>query len=409
MAATPSFDERERYLRELAGFLEIPSVSRDPAPAADMRARPPSGSRRSSPSRAAASWRPTATPRCSPSGSARPGRRRSSSTATTTCSRRATRPSGRRRRSRRACATAASTRAARPTTRGRCSSRSKVAAGVPRGDGRAAAQRALPDRGRGGDRQPEPRPPSSRRTATSSLPTSSSRPTGRCGGPTEPSVAIAAKGLVALDLIVTRPAQRPALGPPRRRRPESEPRARPRSSRACTTPDGAVAVAGFYDDVVPLSAADRDALARVPFDEEAYRAAGRRAGAARRAGLHDARAALDAADARGERLRRAAAPSRSSPRRARAHITCRLVPGQRPEAVLAAVTRHVEAHVPRGVEVRVEAASGRRARLRDRGRAPGGRGRRPRRSARSTPTASRCSCASAGRSPRRCSSSRCSA
>ncbi len=37
------------------------------------------------------------------------------------------------------------------------------------------------------------------------------------------------------------------------------------------TPDGAVAVAGFYDDVVPLGAADRDALRRVPFDEEAYR------------------------------------------------------------------------------------------------------------------------------------------
>src|SRR5438034_351411 len=36
-------------------------------------------------------------------------------------------------------------------------------------------------------------------------------------------------------------------------------------------PDGTVAVAGFYDDVLPLSTADRAALARVPFDEEAYR------------------------------------------------------------------------------------------------------------------------------------------
>src|SRR5437660_12740689 len=35
---------------------------------------------------------------------------------------------------------------------------------------------------------------------------------------------------------------------------------------------GTVAVGGFYDRVLPLSAADRAALARVPFDEEAYRA-----------------------------------------------------------------------------------------------------------------------------------------
>ena len=37
MAATPSFDERERYVRELAAFIEIPSVSLDPAHGDDMR------------------------------------------------------------------------------------------------------------------------------------------------------------------------------------------------------------------------------------------------------------------------------------------------------------------------------------------------------------------------------------
>ena len=37
MAATPSFDERERYVRELAAFIEIPSVSLAPAHADDMR------------------------------------------------------------------------------------------------------------------------------------------------------------------------------------------------------------------------------------------------------------------------------------------------------------------------------------------------------------------------------------
>jgi acetylornithine deacetylase/succinyl-diaminopimelate desuccinylase-like protein len=38
-------------------------------------------------------------------------------------------------------------------------------------------------------------------------------------------------------------------------------------------PDGRVRVPGFYDDVEPLSAADREAVAALPFDEEAYRRA----------------------------------------------------------------------------------------------------------------------------------------
>jgi hypothetical protein len=38
MVATPSFDEPERYLRELTAFLSIPSVSRDPARRDDVRA-----------------------------------------------------------------------------------------------------------------------------------------------------------------------------------------------------------------------------------------------------------------------------------------------------------------------------------------------------------------------------------
>ena len=116
-------------------------------------------------------------------------------------------PRGRRRRSSRACATAASTAAARPTTRARSSSRSRR----PRRSSRrrrAAAQRALPDRGRGGDRQPEPAGASSTRTATSSPPTSSSRPTARCGAPSEPSIAIAAKGLLG-----ARPRRSPGRRP----------------------------------------------------------------------------------------------------------------------------------------------------------------------------------------------------
>jgi acetylornithine deacetylase/succinyl-diaminopimelate desuccinylase-like protein len=37
-------------------------------------------------------------------------------------------------------------------------------------------------------------------------------------------------------------------------------------------PDGRIRIPGFYDDVEPLTTADREALAALPFDEEAYRA-----------------------------------------------------------------------------------------------------------------------------------------
>ena len=214
--------------------------------------------------------------------------------------------------------------------------------------------------------------------------------------PTEPSVAIAAKGLLALDLIVTGPGSDLHSG--RHGGAVQNPNhALGAIIAGLHTPDGAVAVAGFSDDVVPLSAADRDALERVPFDEETYR---RQVGVP---ALHGepgyttlerlwARPTLEVNGIQG------GGSFTVIPRRANAHITCRLVPGQRPEAVLAAITRHVEAHVPRGVEVRVEAApapcpptASRPGTLRS--WPP------PRRSARSTPTASRCSCASAGRSP----------
>src|SRR6185312_12976901 len=37
-----------------------------------------------------------------------------------------------------------------------------------------------------------------------------------------------------------------------------------------------------------------------------------------------------------------------------AHVSCRLVPGQDPAAVLARISEHVRAHPPAGVQVRVD-------------------------------------------------------
>jgi acetylornithine deacetylase/succinyl-diaminopimelate desuccinylase-like protein len=174
--------------------------------------------------------------------------------------------------------------------------------------------------------------------------------------PSEPSIAIAAKGLLALDLIVTGPSADLHSG--RHGGAVQNPNhALAEIIAGLHAPDGAVAVAGFYDDVVPLTSRERDALARVPFDEEAYR-------------LQVGVPALHGEPGHSTLERLWTRPTLEVngiegggsftviPRRARAHITCRLAPGQSPEALLAAITRHVEAHVPRGVVVRVEAARG---------------------------------------------------
>jgi acetylornithine deacetylase/succinyl-diaminopimelate desuccinylase-like protein len=172
----------------------------------------------------------------------------------------------------------------------------------------------------------------------------------------EPSIAIAAKGLVAFDLVVTGPATDLHSG---------------RHGGAVQNPlhalaellaglherDGSVAVAGFYDEVLPLAAADREALARVPFDEEAYRA---EVGVP---ALHGepafsvlerlwARPTLEVNGLEG------GGSFTVIPRRARAHVTCRLVPDQDPAAVLAAISTHVRAHGPPGVEVAVDGIAG---------------------------------------------------
>ena len=174
--------------------------------------------------------------------------------------------------------------------------------------------------------------------------------------PTEPSIAIAAKGLLALDLTVTGPSADLHSG--RHGGAVQNPNhALAAIVAGLHTSDGAVAVAGFYDDVVPLGALDREALGRVPFDEEAYR---------RQVGVP----VLHGEPGYGTLERLWTRPTLEVngiqgggsftviPRRARAHITCRLAPGQRPEAILAAITRHIEAHVPPGVEASVEAAPG---------------------------------------------------
>jgi len=168
----------------------------------------------------------------------------------------------------------------------------------------------------------------------------------------EPSIAIAAKGLLALELVVTGPGSDLHSG--RHGGAVLNPNhALAELVASLHAPDGSVAVDGFYDGVSELTPADRDALSRVPFDDETYR---REIGVRALYGEPGyttlerlwTRPTLEVNELRG------GGPFTVIPRRAQAHVTCRLVPGQRPDAVLAAIEAHVRGLAPAGVDVRVE-------------------------------------------------------
>jgi acetylornithine deacetylase/succinyl-diaminopimelate desuccinylase-like protein len=172
----------------------------------------------------------------------------------------------------------------------------------------------------------------------------------------EPSIAIAAKGLLGLDVEVVGPATDLHSG---------------RHGGAVLNPnhalaeivatlhdaDGRIAVPGFYDDVVELSANDRDALMRIAFDEETYR---RETGAPRLHGEPSystlerlwTRPTLEVNELRG------GGAFTVIPSRATAHITCRLVPDQDPDRVFAAIASHLASVAPAAVRVSVEQQPG---------------------------------------------------
>lgn len=114
--------------------------------------------------------------------------------------------------------------------------------------------------------------------------------------------------------------------------------------------DGTVNVEGFYDGIPELTEERRSELGRVAFDEETYRDSLGSPSLHGEAGYTTLerlweRPTLEINGTEG------GGKYTVIPHRARAHLSCRLVPGQDPAKVVAAIEAHVAANAPLGVAV----------------------------------------------------------
>ncbi len=169
----------------------------------------------------------------------------------------------------------------------------------------------------------------------------------------EPSLTVASRGLCGLELTLSAAAKDLHSG--RHGGGVANPlHAIAQLVASLHEPNGRVAVAGFYDGVRELSQAERDAIAALPYDERAY--------------LTQINAPAPFGEAGYTTLERQwtrptlevngmwggyQGPGQKTviPREAHAKITCRLVPDQQPDDVLARVARHLETHVPSGTRL----------------------------------------------------------
>ncbi|HEY3384699.1 MAG TPA: dipeptidase [Vicinamibacterales bacterium] len=125
--------------------------------------------------------------------------------------------------------------------------------------------------------------------------------------------------------------------------------------------NGRVAVAGFYDDVVELSADERQAIAAIPFDEARYLRENGSPALCGEAGYsllerQWTRPALDVNGMWGGYLGQGG--QTVIPADAHAKISCRLVPNQDPQAIARLVERHLEARLLPGVRVQFGEVAG---------------------------------------------------
>ncbi len=173
----------------------------------------------------------------------------------------------------------------------------------------------------------------------------------------EPSLTVASRGLAGLEFTLT--ASRKDLHSGRHGGGVANPlHAIARLVASLHDHAGRIAVDGFYDSVRELTASERAAIAVLPFDERAY--------------LDQVGAPAIFGEAGYTTLERQwtrptievngmwggyEGPGQKTviPSEAHAKITCRLVPDQNPRDVIASVTRHLESHVPPGTSLTIRA------------------------------------------------------
>jgi acetylornithine deacetylase/succinyl-diaminopimelate desuccinylase-like protein len=174
--------------------------------------------------------------------------------------------------------------------------------------------------------------------------------------PTEPSLSIASKGLLTMTIEVT--GANGDLHSGRFGGTVANPvHALSEILASLHSADGRVAADGFYDGIPALSSERRAEIAAVPFDEDTYRA-----------GLGLDQVFGEAGYSTLERLWErptleingitAGGKYTVIPHVATGHVSCRLVPGQRPERVLEAITEHVLAQKLTGVRIAVHPDEG---------------------------------------------------
>ena len=171
----------------------------------------------------------------------------------------------------------------------------------------------------------------------------------------EPSLTVASRGLCGLELTLT--AASKDLHSGRHGGGVANPlHAMAQLVASLHRPDGRIAVDGFYDTVRELSAEERAAIAALPFDEAAYLAQIGAPAAFGEPGYTTlerqwTRPTLEVNGMWGGYQ----GPGQKTviPSEAHAKITCRLVPDQDPREVVALITRHLEAHVPPGTRLSV--------------------------------------------------------
>lgn len=171
----------------------------------------------------------------------------------------------------------------------------------------------------------------------------------------QPSLCLACRGICALQIDVRGP--RADLHSGTRGGAVQNPiHALVRLLDSMRSTEGKVLVEGFYDDVLPLSEADRAMIAAVPFDEAAFKqevGVGELFGEPGYRTLERlwARPTLEVngiwGGYQGEGTKTVL------PSEAHAKITCRLVPDQEPERVRERIEAHVQKHRPPGVTVTV--------------------------------------------------------